>query len=96
MVVDPSCKDSLPNPQSAIFNPERGCSSMAERQLPKLDTRVRFPSPAVVPAAMSLPQPKSSLSPLIAYSRGLGRAVLSRPIGSLIEQVQGQELDQEK
>src|SRR5262245_43287081 len=24
----------------------RGCSSMAERQLPKLDTRVRFPSPA--------------------------------------------------
>src|SRR5688572_25570170 len=25
---------------------ERGCSSMAERQLPKLHTRVRFPSPA--------------------------------------------------
>src|SRR5690242_13149712 len=24
----------------------RGCSSMAERQLPKLHTRVRFPSPA--------------------------------------------------
>src|SRR5437763_7447668 len=24
----------------------RGCSSMVERQLPKLDTRVRFPSPA--------------------------------------------------
>ena len=24
----------------------RGCSSMAERQLPKLNTRVRFPSPA--------------------------------------------------
>jgi hypothetical protein len=25
---------------------QRGCSSMAERQLPKLHTRVRFPSPA--------------------------------------------------
>src|SRR3954468_22774120 len=25
---------------------DRGCSSMAERQLPKLHTRVRFPSPA--------------------------------------------------
>src|SRR5947208_270684 len=28
------------------FPPHRGCSSMAERQLPKLHTRVRFPSPA--------------------------------------------------
>ena len=26
---------------------KRGCSSMVERQLPKLDTRVRFPSPAI-------------------------------------------------
>jgi hypothetical protein len=25
-----------------------GCSSMVERQLPKLDTRVRFPSPAFI------------------------------------------------
>ena len=30
----------------AIIRPRRGCSSMAERQLPKLHTRVRFPSPA--------------------------------------------------
>ena len=27
----------------------RGCSSMVERQLPKLDTGVRFPSPAPIP-----------------------------------------------
>ena len=31
----------------------RGCSSMAERQLPKLNTRVRFPSPA--PASAQSP-----------------------------------------
>ena len=31
----------------------RGCSSMAERQLPKLHTRVRFPSPAPHPQAPS-------------------------------------------
>ena len=29
-----------------LRRPERGCSSMVERQLPKLHTRVRFPSPA--------------------------------------------------
>ena len=36
------------NRQSEIYNRKslRGCSSMAERQLPKLDTGVRFPSPA--------------------------------------------------
>src|SRR5947207_6904260 len=28
----------------------RGCSSMAEQKLPKLTTRVRFPSPAPLPA----------------------------------------------
>jgi hypothetical protein len=28
------------------FTPKRGCSSMVERQLPKLHTGVRFPSPA--------------------------------------------------
>ena len=32
-----------------------GRSSMAERQLPKLHTRVRFPSPAPVPSAASNP-----------------------------------------
>ena len=33
---------------SSAFDPckSRGCSSMVERQLPKLHTRVRFPSPA--------------------------------------------------
>ena len=31
---------------SANHGSERGRSSMAERQLPKLHTRVRFPSPA--------------------------------------------------
>ena len=36
----------------------RGCSSMAERQLPKLNTRVRFPSPA----------PASAQSPLNSVS----------------------------
>ena len=35
-------------PSSFIPHPShRGCSSMVERQLPKLDTRVRFPSPAL-------------------------------------------------
>ncbi len=36
------------NRKSAIENQKffRGCSSMAERQLPKLHTGVRFPSPA--------------------------------------------------
>src|SRR5258708_32680891 len=29
-----------------VKSPERGCSSMVERKLPKLKTRVRFPSPA--------------------------------------------------
>ncbi len=34
------------NPVPPIISPPRGCSSMVERQLPKLHTRVRFPSPA--------------------------------------------------
>src|SRR5215475_1029364 len=34
--------------------PKRGCSSMVERQLPKLHTRVRFPSPAYLPIKMPL------------------------------------------
>ncbi len=34
-------------PADAAYNPQCcGCSSMVERQLPKLHTRVRFPSPA--------------------------------------------------
>ena len=33
-------------PNSTQFNHARGCSSMVEHQLPKLITRVRFPSPA--------------------------------------------------
>jgi hypothetical protein len=33
--------------KSKIANRRRGCSSMAERQLPKLHTGVRFPSPAL-------------------------------------------------
>ena len=32
-----------------IIGAERGCSSMAEHQLPKLNTWVRFPSPAPNP-----------------------------------------------
>ena len=34
-------------PQTIVCSSHRGCSSMVERQLPKLDTRVRFPSPAL-------------------------------------------------
>ncbi len=34
------------SPITISFFPQCGCSSMVERQLPKLDTRVRFPSPA--------------------------------------------------
>ena len=33
--------------QTIVCSSHRGCSSMVERQLPKLDTRVRFPSPAL-------------------------------------------------
>jgi hypothetical protein len=42
-------ESQLANRKSAIENRKscRGCSSMVERQLPKLDTRVRFPSPAI-------------------------------------------------
>ena len=32
----------------------RGCGSMAERKLPKLETGVRFPSPALFPCDSSL------------------------------------------
>src|SRR5688572_30949875 len=39
-----ACKYQTGHRQSPLF---RGCSSMVERQLPKLDTRVRFPSPAL-------------------------------------------------
>src|SRR5215469_10410019 len=31
-----------------LDTPERGCSSMVEQKLPKLTTRVRFPSPAPI------------------------------------------------
>ena len=34
------------NGSCSIFTFVRGCSSMVEHQLPKLETRVRFPSPA--------------------------------------------------
>ena len=34
---------------SEFIFPKRGCSSMVERQLPKLHTGVRFPSPADLP-----------------------------------------------
>ena len=32
----------------ATMGPTGGCSSMVEHQLPKLNTRVRFPSPALL------------------------------------------------
>jgi hypothetical protein len=40
-----SCAASPPSPACSMA-PVRGCSSMAELQLPKLTVRVRFPSPA--------------------------------------------------
>ena len=33
------------------YRDQRGCSSMVEQKLPKLTTRVRFPSPAPCPSA---------------------------------------------
>ena len=42
--------DRSPREPSASLGPSpRGCSSMAEHQLPKLTMRVRFPSPAPAP-----------------------------------------------
>jgi hypothetical protein len=38
---------------SASLRPTRGCSSMAEHQLPKLNTGVRFPSSALEKVAAS-------------------------------------------
>src|SRR3954464_2141441 len=54
----------------------RGRSSMAERQLPKLHTRVRFPSPA---PAFALPDRATAayLSPSIA-----GRVLMSQDDGA--------------
>lgn len=40
-----------PGRQAAKVVVVRGCSSMVEHQLPKLDTRVRFPSPAPISGA---------------------------------------------
>ena len=46
------------NPLFAQIHARRGCSSMAEQKLPKLTTRVRFPSPAPVsPHLDHLPVP---------------------------------------
>ena len=48
-VVLQSARSSLSVPNKkrhTAQKPMRGCSSMVERQLPKLHTRVRFPSPA--------------------------------------------------
>ena len=55
----PSPWQSPRAPQKAMRDrlpPERGCSSMVEQKLPKLTTRVRFPSPA--PALPSQNTPK--------------------------------------
>src|SRR5579863_4039814 len=41
-------------PRPAGSSDARGCSSMAEHQLPKLTVRVRFPSPAPLYSSSSL------------------------------------------
>jgi hypothetical protein len=56
-----------PQPVSAILTTREfwglcGCSSMVERELPKLNTRVRFPSPAL-PQSCSLSFSCSSSNP---------------------------------
>ena len=55
----------------------RGCSSMVERQLPKLHTRVRFPSPA--PAFAPLKSAIADLSIINCRSRVNPRSVAVRP-----------------
>ena len=45
LVIDVAV-DLLAGTAGLIAQVSRGCSSMVERQLPKLHTRVRFPSPA--------------------------------------------------
>src|SRR5471030_2185178 len=56
----------------------RGCSSMVEQKLPKLTTRVRFPSPAPVsmapvPSAKKPRAPASFASRVVAWQRDHGR-----------------------
>ena len=62
----PSCGGAHPDCAGAgAYNARLcGCSSMVERQLPKLHTRVRFPSPAPV-TAFSLWLNAFSLFPLV-------------------------------
>jgi hypothetical protein len=50
------------SPFTILFS-QRGCSSMVERQLPKLHTRVRFPSPAFLPMKKGLE--KAPLNPKV-------------------------------
>jgi hypothetical protein len=78
--------------QIGIESPSRGCSSMVEQQPSKLNTRVRFPSPA--PALpVSFPQrerlrPACSFEfgrvlPRAAASSGLGIPVRASPVRSV-------------
>src|SRR6266576_3995337 len=48
---------------------DRGRSSMAERQLPKLHTRVRFPSPA--PKFVDVAYPRAAIMLPAVVSRGI-------------------------
>ena len=58
------CRRAAGGRCSGPFGPARGRSSMVERQLPKLDTRVRFPSPA-----------QSMRGPPTRFSSGASRAL---------------------
>src|SRR5690606_18418525 len=57
---------SFQNAQLLLLKCLRGCSSMVEQKLPKLKTRVRFPSPA--PSALQSP----SIEPHERQGLGLG------------------------
>ncbi len=66
-----------PAPRATTLRPDRrkcGCSSMAEQKLPKLTTRVRFPSPA---------PPLRQTSRFVGKASGFPRVFsLSRPLKS--------------
>src|ERR1700738_4071826 len=82
---------------SNIRGTVRGRSSMVERQLPKLHTRVRFPSPAPVSRSPSLhlPSPLERRGYFIAARRAEDDLVGVAGVAPLGVELVGQVLDAE-
>ena len=68
--------------RSQLTQPLRGCSSMAERQLPKLRTRVRFPSPAPTTQTINACHPTSVAKAQMVATKPIATINRLRPIGA--------------